>query len=357
MNWERKRVKRAVGMLVVAIMLGALAPDSRGAFVPGKGRQPINPVVSVNFDEPWGFETNLPASTQRIDGQHRLPYLYSTNTYVSPMGAWNHSIDGNTSFGVTNVFNTFIEDPWNGAHEVTVWTNSPAGGTGGALAFASKKVDSKVRSAIRYETMRAVIKHGTSWFPTSQGPSIVLNVYVPDPATWQAGVADGSSYFGFMSYLNDQLEDGTFVNAPAGDWWGDDWPMIYFTKRGAKYTVEHDGADVNGNWFSQNYTHYPHLEITEAGWWTIGASIDGDGALGFYARSGIVELGADDFCGDYDPKHLQSPLKPGFTRCYGLFDTFGWMRTDSTTLSPCWIVDNIRYYHVYHSLGTVFEIR
>jgi hypothetical protein len=315
------------GAVLAGVLLGLSVMEAGANFVPGKGGQPRNPTVSMDFDQPVGFVPNFPRSTMHIDGEGRMPLAYSTNLYVNPLGGWSHSIDGGATSVNTNVFNYLVEDGWRGCPSVMDWTTSPAIGAG-ALRLATSLDGSSTSDALSFNMLPASAGN-VSYFPAAVRASTIARVYVPDPSTWQP---DGNYPFLFMS----------MVGEPG------DWPCIYCQKYGATYTWECDNQAYGGDYIPSNYTNFPHMQITGPGWWTVGVSMDEDGGVNYYVRSGLVTLTAADYCGTYRYNI--------FTNNYGLFGTF-YVRNTSVTVSPDWIVDQVEYFHTPPPHGSLVGLR
>ena len=325
MSARELSLKRAAIGVVMALLCVGIAQHVEAGFVPGhgalgQGTHGRNPDVSMNFDQHWAFVTNLPRSAGHVGAPYQPPDAYSTNKYVSPLRSWVHSIDSGPGVN-TNVFNYLVEDTWRGCPLVMEWTtNTVAAGAGALLLATTVDTNGSTSDALSYNMVAAVTNAGS--FPASEGASTVLSVYVPDPALWQP---DGNYPFLLMSMVA--------TNA-AGD--GADWPSLYCQKVGTNYTWECDAAELGGAATVSNYLTNPSVEITGAGWWTVGVSLDDDGGVNYYVKSGLGGLSAGDYLGTYRPVV--------FTQCYGLFGTF-YLRNTSATLSPGWIIDEVNYYH------------
>ena len=312
---------------LVALLLLGMAFGLWANFVPGEGPHRRNETASMTFDEPFAFVTNAPHSQQHLSGPVNMPAAYSTNKYVTErrLPPWLHSVDGGATTIRTNAHNYLMEDTWRGFPSLVDWVTNPAIGAGALRLATTSEVCSAsgrtgVSDSVSYNMLPAVISN-QSWFAASARASIVLHVCVPDPSVWQV-----ASYpFLFMSMVDD---------GPGGPW-GEDWPAVYCKTNGAAYTWACDAGETNAYW-ENDYTVYPHMQITGPGWWTVGISMDEDGGVNYYVRSGLVTLSGEDYCGSYRPVV--------FTRCYGLAGTF-YVGNMTMTMSPGWIVDGVDYFH------------
>ena len=307
---------------LAGLLLAGMALEVRANFVPGQGPHSRNPTVSMDFNQPWGFITNFPRSTMHVGGGANPPLAYSTNKYMSPFPPWSHELDGVGGVN-TNVFNWLVEDGWRGCPADMGWTTSPAIG-GGALRLATavdiSGIYTSKNDSLSYNMLPAVISNDT-WFAASKKASIIARVYVPDPSTWQPAAYPSAYPFLLMSMVGDP----------------GDWPAIWCQcTNGTDYSWACDENPLGGSYTVNDYTVYPHMKITGPGWWTVGASMDEDGGVNYYVRSGLVTLSAGDYCGSYRPVVN--------TKCYGLFGTF-YIGNTSATMSPDWIVDEVDYFH------------
>ncbi len=290
--------------VAAAVVLGA-AP-ALATFIPGTVG-PRDPFSYESFDDPaWLYTYNNPKSNADAwelggSGNAQSPFGFSSSGYLA-RGTWYPRI---------------VEDTYRGHPSVVERTTAQVAGGTGALRLATTYAnDLSPVDCVSWQHMQAVT--GDPWIPASDRPSAILRVYVPNPATMEPGSSTGD-WFGAMG----------MVGGPSI---GQRWPAAYIYRNDSGVATWY----LYANDAYQDYTTIPRLQITEAGWWTIGSSVD-NGGLDWFISEGLGPLDMTDWIGTYRAGQI--------TEVYGMPGGTLWLEHyNSATMSPNWIVDELEFF-------------
>lgn len=274
--------------------------------VPGTGVRLTN--VGDDFEDPaWEYVPNNPKSSFDIDERNRLPAGFSRN------GRWVENVD-------------------RGHPEVVRRVDTPEGGlpgSSGALMLASKAtgVPGKLtRTHAQDDLILNVYSRVNGYVPVSQGPSIVVRIYLPPIEQWEART--GSTF----------ALRATVRGAKSGEESEAYWPGIFINHK-----VERDRADDSA-WLLVRANgrggDFRAAEIGQTGWWTFGMSFSPDGQVHYYAKPGIEDLTSSDHLGSQYPYGFRTQKLREF-----FFDVFG--PNDDQTWSTAWIIDDPQVFLAY----------
>jgi hypothetical protein len=313
------RLKKTLGMLVAAAMIGWQAPAD-AQIVPGTGQQ-LTEVADDFEDANWSFILNLPKASTNIDKVDRQPAGYSTN------GLWFES-----TFRGTPDFVRRVETPEGGLP-----------GSKGALALQTlySGIPGQLSHKFQQDDLIANVSQKMGYMlPATWTPSYVVRVYIPPFAQWEQRI--GSS-FGFradcQTIINKPTKVGRFFRTGGTTREIEQyWPGFFIQFNGRnhpQYTTQETatilirsgerGEDITGP------------VITRPGWWTLGMTITPDGKVHYYGHEGVENLTARD--------HLYSNYPYGYkclqTSTY-FFNVVN--QDDGRTWSTRWIVDDPKVY-------------
>lgn len=306
-------------VLVISGGLSLICQPAYGQLVPGRGTR-IAEVGDDFEDESFAYTTNLPKASTNIDKQDRLPSGFSSNM-------------------------RWFESTFRGTPDFVKRVETPAGGLEGSRgALALQTLNSGVPGApsgkFQQDDLIANVAHVMGGIPVSRGPSIVTRVYLQPFDRWEKRT--GSS-FGFRADCQ------TTIDKPARNAAGlfrraggtrkeveNYWPGFFIQFNSKDDGQAEDSAMLllrSGN----RGEDIPGPQITKPGWWTLGLSFTGDGAVHFYAHEGIADLTEKD--------HLLTSFPYGY-RCQQV-NTFFFNvvnQDDGRTWSTRWIVDDPSMY-------------
>ncbi len=294
----------ALRLLIAAgLCLTVEASLHAAPLVPGTGYKEAR--VGDDFEDPkWAWYGNLPKSSDEIDKQVRPPGGASVNGrwYEGAMrGGPDHlrrvptpdgGLEGSTSSLLIRTLNSGVPYRPSGKAEQDDLVVNVMSRTGGAISVANS-------------------------------PSCVVRVYLPPFEEWEPRFGNSFGFRASCQGINgkgkmEQYWPGMFIQYNYKR--GDKQPPAVLVIRGAL-----NGGDFWGP------------KITETGWWTLGMSFTPDGAVHYYAKTGVEDLT------DADRVTTQYPY--GF-HCQ-LFENFFFnvVNTDNGhTWSTPWIIDDPSLY-------------
>lgn len=289
-------------------------PSNYRHLVPGAGME--IETVGDNFeDEKWEFYTNLPKSSEKIDGQQRYPAGVAKN-------------------------DRWYEGMMRGTPDVVRRVPTPPGGLEGSKgSMLIKTLHSGIPGGTSYGAQQDDLianvfdKLGGS-IPVGQLPSCVARVYFPPFERWERRTGPTFAYRAACdthATISDGPNEGLFGRETY-------WPGFFvefepksggYKQDGAYFRIRagNGGGDMIGP------------RITQTGWWTLGMSFTPDGMIHFYGHPGLENLTVHD--------RMASFHSYGY-RCER-FKTFFFnvmSRDDGRTWSTDWVVDDCKVYFI-----------
>lgn len=273
--------------LSAVLSFASFAPGVRAAFIPGTvGHLVVE--ASDNFDDPgWTYDF--------VAGESSTGYIDLDGVY-RPL---------------------FIRDSGRGDPDRVERVVSPvAGGDGALLIAATDNVYSQ--SGLVWQTNHAVVPGPSPRLTPAMMPSATMHVHVPHPDTWPQPPVYDDFFAAFCTAYT--YDDQTY------------WPGF----RASTWT-----ADGSPAWtFDTDQYGWVDIPITEAGWWTLGSSLDEDG-LHYFLRQGIGTLTMDDYQGSFEMGNVRE-----VTGMFGhnlVVQHFGQFVPNA---APLWGIDEMKFYIV-----------
>lgn len=264
----------SIGFFTSWLATGA-EPRVPANYVPGLGTRVAD--VGDDFeDAAWSYIYNVPKSSADIDKQVREPGGGSTN------GRW-------------------LEGAYRGQPDVLTRIETPPGGipgSKGALLLRSLQTGIPNRPSSKMhqdDIIAAVSSEFGETIDVSRVPSVVVRVYIPPFAQWEA---TSNASFGFrVSLQAKNNKKGLFRNSSKLEAY---WPGFFIYNHRKVDGYEKDAAQiiVRSDEYGQDF-HGP--EIAEPGWWTLGMTITGDGRVHYFASPGVDDLTPEDFLASHRP--------------------------------------------------------
>lgn len=284
-------------------------PASAAGLVPGTGQK--LDIVGDDFEDPeWSYNFNSPKASVDLDENARLPAGRSKN------GRWRENVD-------------------RGQPDVMQRVPTPEGGLEGSawsLLMASKAtgIPGKLtRKGEQDDVFMSVNARIGRYIPVSQGPSVVVRVYVPPFDEFEDRT--GSSF---------GLRATTRGKKPDKDETEPYWPGIFVN---FKRPADRHKNEAPAYWViraSNPGGDYRSLPIKESGWYTLGMSFTGDGMIHYYIREGVGDLTASNRVASQFPYNFQCLY---FIDVF--FDVFG--SNDGQNWTTGWIIDDPAVYLAY----------
>ncbi len=271
-NGKMKRARILVSVSILTIV-GTWNPSYAAQFVvPGTGT--FLDYVGDDFEDPeWNYVHQHPKSSRENDERSRAPLGFSENR-------------------------RWVEGPERGGPDLLKVVPTPEGGLPGSeYSLLMRTLRSGIPGRRSYDVQQddlivnCVSRLGTM-VRESEMPNCVVRIYLPPPEQWENR---SGPHFGFrmgLTTTTQKKSGGLFGSRrPTSEpYWPGMW--IHFrseTSRG----VEADSAfiKVRGDRYGRDFKV---LEMEQFGWWTLGMSLTSDGAVHYFASSGIDRLTAED---------------------------------------------------------------
>lgn len=287
-----------------------------GQVVPGTGRKVQQ--FGDDFEDPnWAYRENGKKSSFEQDNRIRFPKGKSNN------GRW-------------------VESTKRGHPDYIKRVKTPAGGlpgSKGALLLQSRDTGIPGRPSGRMQQDDFLAEsYETS---SANNPNYVVRVYLPPYDQWENRT--GSS-FGFRIGCRAPKVD-KFGREKRGlfgiDWesFGNEeayWPGM-FIQFLSKDDPRHDKDKIQLVCRAgRTGREFPGMAMSP-GWWTLGLSVSGDGAVHYYARKGVDRLTPNDRIGSSYPYHFQ--CERVVTMFFNICSA-----DDGRTWSTPWVVDDPEMY-------------
>ena len=270
-------------LLVRRFMLASLAfslfaqahsafAQSRG-FVPGTGVELTK--VGDDFEDPnWKFIPNAPKSTEDINERQNTPIGKSAN------GRWYEGIK-------------------RGYPDVVKRVPTPPGGlpgSTGALLLQSlyTGIPNRPSYKMHQEDFIGNVQYRAGKISVGQQPSVTTRVFLPPIDQWEHR---NGPHFAFRVALETTKTETKqrFLFTSTSQENEIYWPGLFIIFESKHKTKrDHDVAyfRVRAN---KNGGDFKGPPITTTGWWTLGMSITGDGAVHYYAKPGVEDLTSEDY--------------------------------------------------------------
>ena len=246
-------------LTAVALVAAGTAPVY-AVHVPGTG-QKVD-AVGDDFEDPdWTYIPNNPKSSLDIDKQTRPPAGRSKN------GRWRENLD-------------------RGHPDVVKRIATPEGGlpgSEGALLLASKATGipghptRKGEQDDLFMNVNPILRH---YVPVSQGPSVVVRVYVPPFEEWEDRTGSSFAVRATLRGINPEKKDQTEPY----------WPGIFVNYKRPQNRRKNEAPAqwvVRASKPGGDFTVRP---LTEPGWYTLGMSFTSDGMVHYFIRQGVEDL-------------------------------------------------------------------
>lgn len=262
----------ALASLIQAVVTEHSFGQSR-SFVPGTGVELTQ--VGDNFEDPnWKWIPNGPKSTEDINERQNTPIGKSAN------GRWYEGIK-------------------RGYPDIVKRVATPPGGlpgSTGALLLQSLHTGIPNRPSFKMhqEDFIGNVQYRVGKISAGQEPSVTTRVYLPPIDQWEhrngphfafrvalettKTTTEKKFLFSSTKQENEIYWPGLFVLFESRHKTGKDHDYAYFRVRSNR-----NGGDFKGP------------PITTTGWWTLGMSISGDGAVHYYAKPGTDDLTQEDY--------------------------------------------------------------
>lgn len=302
----------------LAICLGFVITDMVGAqqrvLVPGTGRK-IDSVGDDFEDKDWKYNFQMPKSSENIDKKRRGPFGRAAN-------------------------NRWYEGAKRGDPDVVERVKTPAGGlpgSKGALLLRSLKTGVPGRNSFKLQQDDFIcnIHEKIGRTEISRGPSCVVRVFLPPVDTWENRTGPHFAFRTAMETTVRKAKSNFFSIGNSKE------TEIYWPGMFIEFESKHDGKRPHDYaWIRVRSDRlgrdFKGMQITKAGWWTLGISMDARG-VHYFAKPGVEDLTAAD--------HITSQVPYGFKpeRFRTMF--FNVCNGDNgKTWSTDWIIDDPSFY-------------
>lgn len=266
------RVLLLIASLTTFPCVSAAQAQTRG-FVPGTGIELTQ--VGDDFEDPnWEFIPNNPKSTEDINERQNTPIGKSNN------GRWFEGIK-------------------RGHPDIVKRVATPPGGlpgSEGALLLQSlyTGIPQRPSGKMHQEDFICNVQYRVGKLSVNQQPSVTTRVYLPPLSQWEQR---SGPHFAFRVALETtKLETKKlFLFSSSKEENEIYWPGLFIcmdSKRQTRKEQDEVYFRVRSNARGGDFKGPP---ISELGWWTLGMSITGDGAVHYYARPGVDDLTAADY--------------------------------------------------------------
>lgn len=313
------KLKKLLCVVPSALIFGLCLPHLISAqtrvVVPGTGRK-IDSVGDDFEDEQWTYNFRMPKSSENIDKNRRGPFGRAAN-------------------------NRWYEGSKRGDPDVVKRVATPKGGLAGshgALLLKSLHTGVPGRNSYKLQQDDFICniheKIGTT--AVSREPSCVVRVFLPPVDSWENRTGP---HFAFRIALETTVQKPRKGILPIGNSKENEiyWPGMFI-----EFESKHDGRrEHDYAWLRIRGDRLGHdfkgMQITRAGWWTLGMSVSSDGAVHYFARPGVGDLTRKD--------HITSQVPYSFRA--ERFRTFFFNvcnGDDGKTWSTDWIIDDPSFY-------------
>jgi len=245
-----------------------------GAFVPGTGTELTR--VGDDFEDPeWRFIPNNPKSSEDINEQQNKPIGKSTN------GRWFEGIK-------------------RGHPDIVKRVATPLGGipgSTGALLLQSLHTGIPNRPSFKMhqEDFICNVQYRMGGpLSVARQPSVTTRVFLPPIDQWEKR---SGPHFAFRAALETtkQTTKQRFLFSSTTQENEIYWPGLFILLESKHQTRK----DHNYAYFrvrsNRNGGDFKGPQITTTGWWTLGMSFSSNGAVHYYAKSGVEDLTSDDY--------------------------------------------------------------
>lgn len=283
--------------------------------VPGTGRKIAD--VGDDFEsEDWKYNFRMPKSSENIDKQRRGPFGRAAN-------------------------NRWYEGAKRGDPDVIKRVETPKGGLAGsqgALLIRSLQtgIPGRTSHKLQQDDLICNIHEKIGRTAVSQEPSCVVRVYLPPVDTWENRTGP---HFAFRIALESTVSKPRKGFLAVGNSKQTEifWPGMFIefdSKHDGKRSHDYAWIRIRGDRLGRDFKG---MQITKAGWWTLGMSVSRDGAVHYFAKPGVEDLTMKDHITSQVPYSYRAEKFRTFffNVCNG---------DDGKTWSTNWVIDDPSFY-------------
>lgn len=294
---------------------GNQAIGQQNIIVPGSGQKVEQ--VGDDFEDPdWSYNFQMPKSSENIDKQRRGPFGRAAN-------------------------NRWYEGAKRGDPDVVKRVKTPEGGLPGSkgsllLRSLETGIPGQKSFKLQQDDFICNIHEKIGRTPVSREPSCVVRVYLPPVDTWENRTGP---HFAFRLALETTINEPRKGFLAVGSTQTNEiyWPGMFI-----EFESKHDGKrEHDYAWLRIRSDRlgrdFKGMQITRAGWWTLGMSVSADGAVHYFAKPGTDDLTMDDYITTQVPYSYRAERFRTFffNICNG---------DDGKTWSTDWIIDDPAFY-------------
>ncbi|MEE2640526.1 MAG: hypothetical protein VX768_07870 [Planctomycetota bacterium] len=310
-----KQIRTAACLfLLFGLCLGHLVHGQDNMIIPGTGRK-IESVGDDFEDEDWKYNFRMPKSSENIDKRQRGPFGRSEN-------------------------DRWYEGVKRGDPDIIKRVATPSGGIAGSqgallLKTLNTGIPGRQSFKLQQDDFICNIHDKIGKTAVSKEPNCVVRVYLPPVDTWENRTGP---HFAFRIALEATVNKPRKGFLAVGSAKTNEifWPGMFIEFVSKRSGQPHDYAwiRIRGDRLGHDFRG---IQITRAGWWTLGMSVSSDGAVHYFAKPGVDDLTAAD--------HITSQVPYGYRA--ERFRTFFFNvcnGDNGKTWSTDWVIDDPTLY-------------